>query len=182
MITVDSDPSEPTRSFGDARYKWDLDIQLELYPKFFPERKPPPKNLKTPPYVTAKPEVHFHRLDTRHDQFLVLATDGLYDELSSQRIVELVGDQLARPTTPESEASLKLRAKKNTQEAFAFQDSNLATHLIRNAIGGGQFENNGGEVASTLMLKRLSIPAPKSRRYRDDITVIVLQFRSMDTN
>ncbi|KAJ9049511.1 hypothetical protein DSO57_1023639 [Entomophthora muscae] len=173
---------EPTRAFGDARYKWNIDVQQDIYPKFFPERKPPPKNLKTPPYVTAKPEVHFHKLDARHDQFLVLATDGLYDELSSQRIVELVGDQLARPAASNADNATKLRSKKSSQEAFAFQDSNLATHLIRNAIGGGKFEMRDGEVSSTLMLKRLSIPAPKSRSYRDDITVVVLLFGSASNN
>jgi len=44
---------------------------------------------------------------------------------------------------------------------FTFEDTgNLATHLIRNALGGAKREQ-----VSVL----LSIPAPLSRRYRDDV-------------
>ena len=52
---------------------------------------------------------------------------------------------------------------------FQFQDENLSTHLIRNALGGANQQRVAG---------LLAIPAPESRRYRDDITVNVILFNS----
>lgn len=46
-------------------------------------------------------------------------------------------------------------------ESFTFEDGNLSTHLIRNALGGAKRDQ-----VSVL----LSIPAPLSRRYRDDVS------------
>jgi len=43
-----------------------------------------PTTLKTPPYVTAKPVVTHRKLDFENPasmRFLVIATDGLWDEL-----------------------------------------------------------------------------------------------------
>ena len=63
-----------------------------------------PPTFKTPPYVTARPEVTHRKLSlptTSPSQsksalrFVVLATDGLWDELSSQEVVALVGGHLA---------------------------------------------------------------------------------------
>lgn len=48
---------------------------------------------------------------------------------------------------------------------WAFKDGNLSTHLIRNAFGGGD---------EIKLRKLLSIPAPYSRRSRDDVTVTVV--------
>jgi pyruvate dehydrogenase phosphatase len=47
------------------------------------------------------------------------------------------------------------------------QDRNAATHLVRNALGG----KNQEQVSALLTL-----PAPISRRYRDDLTVQVIFF------
>lgn len=47
------------------------------------------------------------------------------------------------------------------------QDTNVATHIIRNALGGADQEQ-----VSLL----LSIPSPMSRNYRDDLTVTVVFF------
>jgi pyruvate dehydrogenase phosphatase len=48
---------EPTRAFGDARYKWDRNLQDRLYDAFLPGGKDSvrgaPRGLLTPPYVTA---------------------------------------------------------------------------------------------------------------------------------
>ncbi len=44
-------------------------------------------------------------------------------------------------------------------------DDNLSAHLIRNAFGGGDEQT---------LRRWLSIPAPHSRRYRDDVTVTVV--------
>ena len=51
------------------------------------------------------------------------------------------------------------------EHSWAFVDDNVSAHLIRNALGGGDEDK---------LRKILSIPAPYSRRWRDDITVTVI--------
>jgi len=71
---------------------------------------------------------------------------------------------------PTSSGSQGINGKRHasggeTQGSWAFKDNNLSAHLIRNAFGGGD------EIA---LRRRLSIPAPYSRRSRDDVTVTVV--------
>ncbi|TFK85430.1 protein serine/threonine phosphatase 2C [Polyporus arcularius HHB13444] len=188
---------EPSRAFGDARYKWPREVQ-EVLNKAFMEplgeaMRTPPPTLKTPPYVIAKPVVTHRPLsflplpapDTPAPKsalrFLVLATDGLWDELSNEEVVALVGGHFAglRGTIPKSAlpdlvptstgtAGVEGKDKSRRQQqqgAWAFEDDNLSAHLIRNALGGGDVEH---------LRKLASIPAPYSRRFRDDITVTVV--------
>ena len=44
---------------------------------------------KTPPYLTARPEIIKHTLAPK-DKFLVIASDGLWDMLSPTQVVRLV--------------------------------------------------------------------------------------------
>ena len=156
--------------------------------------RPPPSTFKTPPYVTATPVVTHRkiRLPTPHKKdsdsqpgsnirFLVLATDGLWDELSSEEVVSLVGGYLSGlkgtipkaslPTLVHTSAgspTVEGKNKKGSSKdngSWAFVDDNVSTHLIRNAFGGGDELD---------LRKRLSIPAPYSRRFRDDVTVTVV--------
>lgn len=157
--------------------------------------RPPPRSFKTPPYVIARPVVTHRKLsflpspssnvdstDSKSTlRFIVLATDGLWDELSSEEVVSLVGGHLSGlkgtilkskladlvPTTSGSMGVDGKSIKKLNKEAgsWAFLDENLSAHLIRNAFGGGDERS---------LRKRLSIPAPLSRRYRDDVTVTVV--------
>lgn len=185
---------EPTRAFGDARYKWSGEVQAILNKAFLEGNNIPvrstPSLLKTPPYVTARPEVLHRKLsflsldDSSKSKsslrFVVLATDGLWDELSSEEVVALVGGHLAglKGTIPKSSLSSLVRTSsgsptvegkdkhgKSAKGAWAFVDENVGTHLIRNALGGAD------DVA---LRQLLSIPAPQSRSYRDDITVTVV--------
>ncbi|KAK3848157.1 MAG: protein phosphatase 2C [Linnemannia gamsii] len=194
---------EPTRAFGDARYKWTKEIQERVF-QLFPSYRQPHRNYHTPPYVTAKPVVKHHKLRPE-DRFLVMATDGLWDKLTSDEVIQLVGDLMDGKTGEEKlvldreevkTIKSKLQAiqgaitgKKNEQNEeseeltpanlppkgpasqirqFTFKDqSNASTHLVRNALGGGDDD----QLAATL-----SIPSPMSRVYRDDITVTVIFF------
>ena len=83
---------EPTRAFGDARYKWTRHIQDMVF-ELFPAYRLPRPNYKTPPYVTAKPVVRHHKIQPQ-DRFLIMATDGLWDKLTSDEAVQLVGNLL----------------------------------------------------------------------------------------
>ncbi|KAG0665363.1 hypothetical protein C6P46_006810 [Rhodotorula mucilaginosa] len=197
---------EPTRAFGDARYKWPPGTQKTLAAAFHPGSvRGPPRNYHSPPYVTATPEIvsvdlSADRPKTRKSigsflpvsdpaeppatRFLVLATDGLYDRLDNQEIVSLVGAHLcgvrgaqtrqavlahaSDPTAvsgPHASHQPRQEPTRGEGESFTFEDGNLSTHLIRNALGGAKRDQ-----VSVL----LSIPAPLSRRYRDDITCTVI--------
>lgn len=57
----------------------------------------------------------------------------------------------------------------SNQQTFTFEDDNLSTHLVRNALGGAARERVAG---------LLAIPSPESRRFRDDITVNVILFHT----
>lgn len=46
----------PLRSFGDAQYKWPLELQRTLFRRLQLMHYTPP-NFATPPYLTARPEV-----------------------------------------------------------------------------------------------------------------------------
>lgn len=155
--------------------------------------RPPPSTLQTPPYVTATPVVTHHKLSflplpdvpaskpSSTLRFIVLATDGLWDQLTSQEVVALIGGHLAGlkgkipkssmanlvPTSagsPTIEGKDKRRTKKD-EGMWAFVDENVSSHLIRNAFGGGD---------DSKLRKLLSIPAPFARSYRDDVTVTVV--------
>lgn len=92
----------PLRAFGDVRFKWSHELQqsilnslesgvdldsLNLY-----QYTPP--NYLTPPYLDVAPEITYHKLRPQ-DRFLILGTDGLWDELRSEEAVRLVGEHLS---------------------------------------------------------------------------------------
>ncbi|KAI5957090.1 PTC5 [Candida jiufengensis] len=182
---------EPTRAFGDCRYKLPASIQERIYKQFFGKRLP--NHLKSPPYVTAEPVITTTKINPDNNEFLVLASDGLYEMLTNEEIVGLVvkwmeREKMVKPQKsfwnffgkvgenklPEVEditmdkASKKPFRKSTGGGSFLLQDKNVSTHLIRNAL------SNGGSKEQTSMI--ISIPNPVSRRYRDDLTVTVVFF------
>jgi len=192
---------EVVRAFGDARYKWSRDVQDVLARVFLDGNKermrPASPLLKTPPYVTPRPVITHRKLhglpldspDTAPPnakskstlRFVVLATDGLYDELTSEEVVALVGGHLAglKGTIPKAQLQEviptqegegktldgKAARSRDTTGTWAFVDDNVSTHLIRNAFGGGEEYE---------LRRLLSIPPQYSRSYRDDVTCTVI--------
>lgn len=196
---------EPTRSFGDGKYKLcvrvkltsiakltvafysALGVQEKLVQLFKPasSRTAPPSLYRTPPYVTANPEVTTFTLsagaaktvleqsdkltnytplaratEPRNDasssplpasvgrRFVVLATDGLYDCLSSEEVVALVAGHLDGVKGDQSKSELlstisvanasggfvsphKPRGEAAQGKRYCFEDTNICTHLIR---------------------------------------------------
>lgn len=130
--------------------------------------------ITTPPYVTAKPEIIHRRLNYK-DKFLILATDGLWDLLSPERVVQLVGNHLNGqqsydPYIIPEDRSIKLRevfedlTKRRISISHQPVDHNSATHLIRYALG-----NDHIQLSNYL---RADMP----RSIRDDITITVVYF------
>lgn len=80
---------EPTRAFGDAIYKWSIETQEKIKQTYF--GRTPSKLLRTPPYVTAEPVVTTTKVDPEKGDFVVMATDGLWEMLTNEEVVGLVG-------------------------------------------------------------------------------------------
>ncbi|ORY01230.1 protein serine/threonine phosphatase 2C [Basidiobolus meristosporus CBS 931.73] len=149
----------PTRAFGDCDLKWDSKIQSNIPSQYFPDVRANLEHYRSPPYISSLPEIQHHHL-TSSDRFLVLASDGLYDELSNDQIVQLVASHL------EQEPCLN-------DSKWSFSDENASTHLIRNAFGGSNQRS---------ITYRLGIRPPYARSVRDDITVVVVFFQSTKSN
>ncbi|KAH9825973.1 putative arabinogalactan endo-beta-1,4-galactanase A [Teratosphaeria destructans] len=80
-----------TRAFGDARWKWPEEITRRAH-EFFCGPAPRPNGvIKTPAYLTAEPEVTETKVRTgARPDFLILASDGLWDHMSSEDAVACV--------------------------------------------------------------------------------------------
>lgn len=89
------------RAFGDSRWKWPNDLSQLVHDKFWGPKPRPNKAIKTPPYLTAEPEVTETRLQFgQHPDFLIMGSDGLWDVMSSEDAVTCVQQWLAeyKPT------------------------------------------------------------------------------------
>lgn len=218
---------EPSRAFGDASYKWSRETQERMKREYFGRSSG--GALRTPPYVTAEPVVTTTQVLPGGGDFVVMATDGLWEMLTNDEVVGLVGQWLERH--PEAQraggsaarlsaaatdaegpaAAAKDRADgwvqswfKSSQKhgknngdlpvqhadgaqeqsgqrapirqqqwglppttsatnstpsssRYVVEDQNVATHLVRNALGGGDTD---------MVCSLLTLPSPYSRRYR----------------
>ncbi|KAF2259808.1 protein serine/threonine phosphatase 2C [Lojkania enalia] len=186
-----------TRAFGDHRWKWDNDLVTKVKYKFFgPE---PRLGNKTPPYMTAEPvitEADIQRGDRGEKaDFMIVASDGLWDRMSSEHAVECVNrwlearargngsiksDPLYTPPPPISEQPYQLdpgvefepekgRHPRWRAEPnyFAIEDENAAVCLIRNALGGTRRQLFHGLMVTA---------SPFRRSIFDDTTVLVVFF------
>jgi pyruvate dehydrogenase phosphatase len=173
---------EPTRVFGDGRQKWPLELFNEAGRRFnansWGEKYPrTPEKYKTPPYHTARPEVTTRRLEKGRPAFLILASDGLWDTMSSEQGVGLVGrwvDWVKAGQPPQKELPAFGKFDLSEEDALQFvekkttvQDDNVAVHLIRNALGGAHHDMISG---------LLSFKPRFSQKVRDDMTAQVAFF------
>lgn len=147
----------PFRTFGDVDFKWEK--------KYLQNLVPVAANYKTPPYITAEPVLSQHNLE-KGDRFLILATDGFWERVTSEVAVNLVGDVISHKKT--SVLDKLRRGIISRGEAGSSSDSccdvNVATDLLWHALGGTE--------SSVSALLRVD---PKvSRMFRDDITIMVI--------
>eukprot|EP00079_Xenopus_tropicalis_P035247 XP_017949018.1 PREDICTED: pyruvate dehydrogenase [acetyl-transferring]-phosphatase 2, mitochondrial [Xenopus tropicalis] len=176
----------PFRAFGDVIFKWSRELQksvllnaCDLEPLNIYQYSP--SNYHTPPYLSAEPEVTYHKLRPQ-DKFLIMASDGLWDMLENEQVVKLVANHLLENFLQEPELSAQKRSLgnmhnlllKRQSKKVPVPDQNIATHLIRHAIGS----NEDGDIEQEKLATMLSLPEDLARMYRDDITVTVIFFNS----
>ncbi|KAK4549754.1 hypothetical protein LTR36_005055 [Oleoguttula mirabilis] len=94
---------EPSRAFGDAVYKWTKETQDKLKSSYF--GRTPSKHLKTPPYVTAEPVITTTKVEPAKGDFVVMATDGLWEMLTNEEVVGLVGQWLEKQASTGAKSS-----------------------------------------------------------------------------
>eukprot|EP00472_Partenskyella_glossopodia_P005162 CAMPEP_0197542028 /NCGR_PEP_ID=MMETSP1318-20131121/67486_1 /TAXON_ID=552666 /ORGANISM="Partenskyella glossopodia, Strain RCC365" /LENGTH=301 /DNA_ID=CAMNT_0043101265 /DNA_START=1343 /DNA_END=2248 /DNA_ORIENTATION=- len=151
---------EPTRAFGDGKYK-----SLEFFKQFPRLVNRYSKTGWTPPYVTAEPEISRRNI-SYGDEFLVLACDGLFQDLSSQQVVDGVVEFMS---TPEHQRNGHNAATWLTQKALEQPAKHHARDLERHY--GTKMEIND------VMKQLVTLPQGRSRRrLHDDITIQVIFF------
>ncbi|XP_070575776.1 pyruvate dehydrogenase [acetyl-transferring]-phosphatase 1, mitochondrial-like [Ptychodera flava] len=170
----------PLRAFGDVRYKWTVS-NLKAFPNW---HRLVTKHYYSPPYLTASPEVIHHRVSPQ-DKFLIIATDGLWDVMTKEKAVQLIGDHISgketlepfrrKETTGKRRQTLTDINKKLKERAVGLAsrpiDENVATHLIRHALGDTEHG-----ICSVKLSESLSLPDGEARAHRDDITIYVIFF------
>ncbi|KAG6873885.1 hypothetical protein C0995_009664 [Termitomyces sp. Mi166 len=173
-----------SRAFGLGPYKWSFDVQKQLHKDFMGD---PPLNspLKAP--ITAEPSVT--TIDVQPGDFLVMGTSGLWNSLTNEEVVGLVGLWVNRNMTsasldaplsqyqdvilpsdlpaPIGQDNTTMYKRWGVEKRFICVDNNVAQHLSRNALGGA-------DVSWTATL--LAHTPPRSAKLRDDVTVTVVLF------
>ncbi|KAF9974334.1 Pyruvate dehyrogenase phosphatase catalytic subunit [Actinomortierella ambigua] len=185
-------------AFGDALFKWPIQYHQKVFPALLTQRhKSTIKHVQTlyfsPPYLAAYPEVKAKKL-REEDRFLIMASDGMWDELADEEAVQLIGDWIDQGMQS-TELAKRMAAVKHKlgcgeknhaldkEEAeevedeeqpyrpslrkIDIKDDNGATHLLRHTLGGGDTHR---------LARMLSGGTSSANDYRDDITIHVLVF------
>ncbi|KAH0534065.1 hypothetical protein FGG08_007331 [Glutinoglossum americanum] len=199
---------EPSRAFGDAFYKWTRETQDRIKRSYF--GRTPSQLLRTPPYVTAEPIITTTKVEPEKGDFVVMATDGLWEMLTNEEVVGLVGQWLQEQAESQgggNRGSSWLKSWFSTQTPLPVEklpesqkdgDVNGQRTPVRQLQWGVNSRENERFVtqdknAATHLVRNalggkdkdmlcalLTLPSPYSRRYRDDLTVEVIFFGEGD--
>ena len=197
---------EPSRAFGDAIYKWSKETQDKMKSQYF--GRSPSKYLKTPPYVTAEPVITTTKVDPANGDFVVMATDGLWEMLTNEEVVGLVGQWLeTQASTMKTNSSSSnswlqswFRTQKNPlpiehheegpsigqrapirQQQWGVPTGQQNRFVVEDKNAATHLVRNAlGGKDQDMLSALLTLPSPYSRRYRDDLTVQVIFFGEGD--
>ncbi|KAJ6500841.1 protein serine threonine phosphatase 2C [Mycena sanguinolenta] len=164
-----------TRTFGNGSMKWSKELQAWMEKNCMGNK--PRTTLLTPPYFTARPEIT--TTEIQPGDFMIMASDGMWDCLTNEEAVGLVGLWLEGKSKDDervierTELPVEITDDKthygnwDVKKRFVNVDSNVARHLARNALGGADKD---------LHAALLSLPAPRARYFRDDVSAVVVFF------
>ncbi|KAK2734982.1 hypothetical protein FQN55_002310 [Onygenales sp. PD_40] len=189
---------EPSRAFGDSFYKWKRETQDKIKRYYF--GRTPHQLLKTPPYVTAEPIITTTPVEPRNGDFVVLATDGLWEMLSNEEVVGLVGQWIEQQRSTQgnggatswlkswwrSEPTLPVEHTEGDktdgqrlpirQQQYAIPPASTRFVVEDKNAATHLVRNALGGKDKDMVCALLTLPSPYSRRYRDDLTVEVIFF------
>lgn len=165
-----------TRAFGNHRWKWPAKLVMEARSNCHSPK--PLSKSKTPPYMTASPEVTTRVTGAR--DFVILGSDGFWEAISNEDAVECVSRWLVVQRLGKADAVIESHesrydlnddgslSRTARPEDFIFEDlDNAAVCLLKNVLGGRHKYMVAGALTAT---------SPISRYVRDDITVQVIFF------
>lgn len=177
---------EPSRAFGDAVYKWNRETQDKIKKSFF--GRTPSQFLKTPPYVTAEPIVTTTAIKPGNGDFVVMATDGLWEMLTNEEVVGLVGQWIEKQQNGSTNnkawlsswfaSSKPLPVEKTEKGDQSGQRAPVRQQQYGLADGESRFVVEDKNAATHLVRNALggkdkdmvsallTLPSPYSRRYR----------------
>lgn len=175
---------QPTRGLGDGMYK-----RMEVFansPDWVAKYRDSGWNA---PYTTVRPDIVKHDIK-QGDSFLVMATDGLYQDLSSQEVVEYVGEYMDKYMKPGQVAPVSagtyliekalLRASEKYSERyyrhFGKTQGKDTTFLHPSKASSPTEPASEAHTAAHLGFM-LSLPPHQRRKLHDDISVIVVFFQ-----
>lgn len=180
----------PLRAFGDFGYKWDVSRikSVGLTKAFGPHVIPP--FYHTPPYLTSDPEVtHYDlsQLPEGCESFIVLATDGLWEQFESSRVVsQYVWKHRRQQKEAGAESSLEhedtIQEPDPDPKPESRFDSNRATFLLRSALSQpiSDHDQHLNQEEQKLhdhrkLVSFLTLPSSVVRNFRDDISLLVVR-------
>ncbi|KAI5784640.1 phosphatase 2C-like domain-containing protein [Geopyxis carbonaria] len=191
---------EPTRAFGDAFYKWTRETQTKIKDQFF--GRTPSQLLKTPPYVTAEPVITTTQIEPENGDFVVMATDGLWEMLTNEEVVGLVGKWVEEQKGGKGKGWFGgwlggkkpegLPVEDETKRSVGGQRTPIRVRQWGVKVDDERFvcedknaathvvRNALGGKNRDMLCALLTLPSPYSRRYRDDLTVEVIFFGEGD--
>ena len=160
--------------------------------------------LRTPPYVTAEPIVTTTKIEPDKGDFVVMATDGLWEFLSNEEVVGLVGQWLeSQPKSPSISSNspsfswpkswfssgshgLPVENSNDSQTGegqrgpirqYSTTKTSDERFVVEDKNAATHLVRNAfGGKDRDMVCALLTLPSPYSRRYRDDLTVEVIFF------
>ncbi|XP_050219936.1 probable protein phosphatase 2C 40 [Mercurialis annua] len=102
------------------------------------------RNLISPPYISTEPSMNMHKI-SESDQFVIVASDGLFDFFDNDEAVKLV---------------------------HSFMSSNPTGDPAKFLLE--QLVERAADCAGFSLEELMNIPAGRRRKYHDDVTVIVV--------
>ncbi|WWC62461.1 uncharacterized protein I303_105057 [Kwoniella dejecticola CBS 10117] len=188
---------QPSRAFGDdcskltraEKESLSLAGQINTLPEESPFTKKP-ISYDDAPYMDAWPEIVIRNLRNKENpneklEFLIIATDGLWDKISSEEAILLLAahssesaeSRIAKTDLPKIFPQIKSEGERpypaeelpgttaeNSTGHWVLEDDNAATHLIRNGLDG-----HGDEEVHRMIL---SLTGSGAREVRDDTSVM----------
>ncbi|KAL8886852.1 MAG: hypothetical protein Q9192_006419 [Flavoplaca navasiana] len=143
-----------TRAFGDLRWKLSAKIQSIAHTRLFGHPLLP--SFLSPPYVNSKPSISITKINPSENDFVILASDGLWERMTNEQAVRLVSLWLT--TNDPSKAPERDRATGSLD--LELEDTN------DNAQGAGKLLFRERLQQGLLVLKPEDLPAP-GREYKE---------------
>lgn len=182
---------QPSRSLGDAYLKYHefrpgegANTALLPYTNKDPARTRRVRAPFSPPYVLTDPEIQHTTLHSQQDDFLILASDGLWDEMTPEEAVAHCYSwrRERRENTCGSDATSGVASESASGSAAAAtslvvdskNSNSAASFLIKRAL------EHAAEESGQTLKEVMELSPGKRRHVHDDITVIVVELKKRE--